>query len=270
LQIFHHLGIKISQEEKRELVRLGIKLKVEQPMRSGIMVGFEISEDDPRWKKISWLVADPTVTDLVYTKFSQLELREAQILEMMATSHTGYPQPLENFGFLSATYDLSNYCHTCGIGAHQVRPFRIKSVPSLKRRIMQLNWVYDEFFVAHEVWQTVFRPFDIDSWPVILHGTGEEIDSLVQIRIHHQATVEPEGASNCSCSVCGRSKAVRSLRGFAPAPMSSPASIFKSKEYYGSGSLAVNLVYVCSSLYSEIKKSNLRGVQFYPCQVPRP
>ena len=45
------------------------------------------------------------------------------------------------------------------IGAKQVSPFRMKESPNWGRRsILQMNWLFDEYFVKPEVWNAVFQP----------------------------------------------------------------------------------------------------------------
>jgi hypothetical protein len=266
MEIIHRFAIKTpSDNHIQEFSDLGIELtgRQEYPRVPPIHV-FEIPENDNRWPQAELLAADYKITEFVHTRFSRSELDEARAFCILATSHTGYPQPTENFGFLEATYDLSTYCRKCGTGCRQIRPFRIKSVPDLRRRIMQLNWVFDEFFVAHDVWAAVFQPLGIDRWPVLLDKTGDEVGSVVQLRIAHQVNVSREESIASCCPTCGRSKSQLSLRGFAPEPASVPAPIFRSVQYYGSGRQAFNRVFITSSLFALIKKNNLRGVEFYP------
>lgn len=61
---------------------------------------------------------------------------------MWAPSPRGYPQPEDKNGYLSATYDLADYCLRCGIGRKQSGPFRFKRAPALKNNsILQLRWI---------------------------------------------------------------------------------------------------------------------------------
>jgi hypothetical protein len=211
------------------------------------------------------LAARFQITYFTSTRFDESEIEGASALCMLASSHRGYPEPSEKFGFLEATFDLSNYCWSCGIGGRQIRPFRLKSAPNLKRSIMQLNWIFDEYFVARDVWAAVFEPLGIGCWPVVLDRTGYEIEPVVQLKISHQADLNLKDANNTVCVKCGTAKTQMDLRGFCPEPLTIPAPIFKSTQYFGSGGLAYNRVIVSSSLYKAIKESQLRGVQFYPC-----
>jgi hypothetical protein len=85
-------------------------------------------------------------------------------------------------------------------------------MPVLKRSILQLNWIFDEYFLARDVWTTVFEPLGIDCWPVLLHKSGEEIGSVVQLKISHHADLNLSESKTAACSTCGRMKTTMSLK----------------------------------------------------------
>jgi hypothetical protein len=268
LEIFHHYGIKLSTDEDRKAFsEVGIELEAGARLPwGGIIVGFDLGEYDERWLGAQQVLDKHKITDFSFTKFSKSEFESASSLCLMARSNRGYPQPEENFGYLSATYDLTDYCSKCGNGCLQIKLFRLRSVPVLKRSVMQLNWVFDEVFVSHEVWSEVFKPFGIECWPVIAHRSGRETDSVVQLKIEDRVQLRLKGSNGTDCPVCQRSKKLLDLIGFAPAPISMKGHICRSIQGFGSGAQAFNRVIVSHSLYREIKRAKLRGVQFYPCE----
>jgi hypothetical protein len=268
MEIMHHFGIKLSSEEDRQaFVDIGIALEPGARFRNGPeFTSLKIGEGDPRWKDARELAARFQITDFPSTRFDHSEIEAATALCMLATSHRGYPEPSEGFGFLDATFDLSDYCYKCGIGGRQIRPFRLKSAPVLKRSVMQLNWVFDEFFVARDVWSAVFEPQGIDYWPVVLASTGEVVHSVVQIKIDLQVNLKLQENNTTTCPHCSRSKRLFELKGFCPAPAEIPAPILKSSQYFGSDGAAFRRVLVSSSLRQEIKDKGLRGLDFYPCR----
>ena len=267
MQIVHHFGIRLTCDaEKQEFADIGIDLQTAYRAPSGnIITSFAIGEHDPRWLDARRVAAKFQITQFARTKFAQSEFDAATSLCMFASSHQGFPEPSEKHGFLSATFDLSDYCARCGIGRRQIRPFRFKSVPLLKRSIMQLNWIFDEYFVARDVWTAVFEPLGIACWPVVLDRTGEELESVIQIKISDHTDLILDEANSSVCPTCGRAKTKMDLRGFCPEPVTIPAPIFKSTQFFGSDSNATNRVLMSSSLYKEIKKDHFRGVEFYPC-----
>jgi len=267
VEILHHFGMKLSCDDERQgFVDLGINLEPAKPLPNGnIITSFEIGEHDPRWMAAQQLAAKFQITAFARTEFTESEIDAAKAICILASSQRGYPEPSEKRGFLAATFDLSDDCTKCGIGRRQIRPFRLKSVPVLKRSFMQLNWIFDEYFVARDVWTADFEPLGIGCWPVLLDRTGEEIESVVQLRISHHADLNLDESNATVCPTCGRTKTRMDLRGFCPEPASIPAPIFKSTQFFGSDSNAFNRVLISSSLYKEIKKDRLRGVEFYPC-----
>lgn len=182
----------------------------------------------------------------------------------------GYPQPESVPGFLAATYDLSAYC-PCGIGAIQKAPFRIARPPRWGRRsIMQLFWVHDEFFVTPALWSEVFRPFGIGKRPVILHQSGIELDSIVQLAIEADADANLNGVQSRACSFgqcSGRKYLPIESCGF-PEPVETPAPLFRSRQFFGDG--AYRIVWVTMPLYARLMKAQARGARFDFCKTPRP
>ncbi len=267
MEIVHHFGIKLAcDDERQEFVDIGIVLELGTLVPSGnIITSFDIGEHDPRWMAARRVAAKYQITDSIRTEFDQSELDKAGALCILASSQRGYPEPSEKRGYLAVTFDLSDHCIKCGIGRRQIHPFRLKSTPVLKRTIMQMNWIFDEYFVARDVWTAVFKPLGVDCWPVVLDRTGEEIESVVQLKISHHANLNLYAANATDCPMCGRTKTRMDLRGFCPEPVSIPAPIFKSTQFFGSDSNAFSRVLISSSLYKEIKKDRLRGVEFYPC-----
>ena len=267
VEIFHHFGIKISREADAQVfTNLGVQLDRGPKDMPGASIGsFEISEDEPQWPIVRSLAEKVKITDFVRTRFSNSELDGANVLCVLASAHRGYPQPSKKMGYLEETYDLSEYCRECGIGHRQIRPFRIKSKPASKHSVLQLNWVFDEFFVFRDVWEEIFKPFDIDCWPVVSDETGEVSKSIVQLRISHKADLKDDIDSNQTCHCCGRTKSPLSLRGFAPTPIDIPAPIFRSTQYFGNGGNAFNRLFITAPLYREAQLRELRGIEYYPC-----
>lgn len=267
MQFFHHFGLRVPSESvAREFSDLGIELqRGPQHTYGSFIASIDIGECDERWIAVREIAARYKITDFVTTKFSEEEINAANALCIFAKSHRGYPQPSRELGYLATSYDLSAFCAKCGTGLRQINPLRINFKPNLKHNIMQLNWIFDEFFVAREVWIEVFEPLGIGCWPVVFNKTGEEIESIVQLRVIHYADLNLNELNATVCAVCGKKKMSMDLRGFCPEPADIPAPMFRSTQVFGSDFNAFNQVLISSSLYKEIKMVRLRGVEFYPC-----
>jgi len=269
MKIMHHIGVRLEDEEERaKFLNIGVALEAGVTMPGGgIVTGVDIAEDDPNWQRLTALLSTRRNVDLVYPTFSPAELDDANFLRMWAPSPRGYPQPEDKKGYLSATYDLADYCPRCGIGRRQSGPFRFKSKPTLKdNSILQLNWIHDEYFVKRNSWEAVFKPLGIGMRPAVVHKTGVEIASIVQLDIKEVCDLSlDKGVSKKECSSCGRKKYSAIFRGFLPEPKDPAQPIFRSSQWFGSDALAFKLVIVSAALRRKIKEISFTGVAFHAC-----
>src|SRR5215831_10817776 len=183
MRIIHNISLNVDAQKERAFSEAGVALHPEGPpsLVAGLAT-FRISEDDPRWPEVRALMEAFQIMDVSWTRFSASELDSARFLVLGITRHQGYPQPDHDFGYRNITYDCSDFCEACGTGLRQIAPFRFLRPPTWgKKSVLQLNWVFDEYFVKPDVWRDVFKPLGVASLPVLLHKTGEVIDSVVQI-----------------------------------------------------------------------------------------
>ena len=258
MRIIHNISLSAREGERAEFLNAGVALPLG-------FTTFKIDEADPRWSDIKALVVKYRASDIAATTFAASELDEAEFLGVEPTWHYGYPMPDDDRGFLSATFDLTNYCEHCGIGKKQVAPFRIKRAPVWKKKsIFQLNWIFDEYFVKREVWSTIFDPFGIANRPVVLNKTGEEVPSVLQLDNQELVDLKLAGFPFAECEYCARKKYLP-IAGFCPKPASTKAMLFKSSQYFGSGANAYQMVLASNLLYKKIRDEGVRGVDFKPC-----
>lgn len=267
MKISHRITL---DERKAEMFRAaGIEVpRSDNPLVKAVT--FQITEDDPRWEKAARLVKQSGALDIQATTFSSAELASAKYLAVLPSWHCGYPQPENDFGYLQATYDLKEYCKTCGVGARQIASFRLKTPPQWGRKsIFQLNWVFDEYFVKPDVWDSIFRPLGIECRSVVLNKTGAVIDSVVQLEIADVIGLNMGDHPYVECSTCHRKKFDPRVVGFFPPPQEGTNSkLFKSTQYFGSGANAYRQVLCSNVLYKEVNDSKVAGVEFQPMQKP--
>ena len=199
MQIIHRISIASTPEIRSELAGMGVVVG------SNGLVSFELDERHEAWAEVQGWIARRSPVDVVTTKFSKQEIDEARWLTMVPDWHHGYPQPDElDFGYRRATYDLTNYCERCGVGLRQKAPFQMKGEPKWgKRGILQLNWVFDEYFVTPEVWASVFRLHGIECRPV-LNTKGDELKTVVQLVAQDEVGIATDGlpTEEVVCSKC--------------------------------------------------------------------
>lgn len=262
MKITHRVGFSATDGGSRDLLTsLGILFK-EQPL----VATFEIEESDVRWPAVQAWIERCKPSDITWTSFTRAEITAARWLALQATWHQGYPQPdEENFGYRQATYDLSGWCPACGIGMRQAAPFQMKKEPAWGRNsLLQLNWVFDEFFTTPDLWQSVFRPRAVGVCPV-LGPRGRELTTVVQLVVEETVPVVTEGLSDRRCADCGRLKYLPVTRGFFPKLTAAPVgSMVKTAEYFGSGGSAFQQILVNADIGKALTGAGAKGAALVP------
>lgn len=264
MRIVHRISLNTSATTKRELANLGVNVGIG-------LVTFEVDESHPQWPTLAQFVVAHEALDIVSTRTTHAERATAEWLEMAPTWHAGYPQPED--GYLTATYDLTGYCPSCGIGALQQAPFRMRGEPKWgSKGILQLNWVFDEYFVKPDVWEDIFRPRGVGSRSVLDCKSGTPLRTVVQCDFGSLASSQLDLGNHPfrRCSHCERVKFLPVNRGCFPAfaiPPSRP-SVMKSREYFGDGGQAFRAVIVSQDIYRAIHTARIRGCEFKPVCVP--
>ena len=260
MQIVHRVGITSTPEIRRELANLGIVVP-----DTGI-VAFDVDEANEHWPELQKWIARRHASDIPSTRFSSDEIEGATWLEMMPNWHQGYPQPNQaDFGYLQASYDLSDYCEECGMGLRQRAPFQMKSEPKWGRNgILQLNWIFDEYFTTPAVWNSLFRPHGV-SVRSVTNTKGLELKTVVQLAIEQEVGVTTTGLSSETCRRCSRTKYLPVQRGRFPALAEKPpAAVVRTRESFGSGRVADRRVIVSQGLAHDLRRQGIRGVSLRP------
>jgi hypothetical protein len=268
MQIIHKVTFEGTKAaEFRELGVNMVRISPESPLIN--MLQFTMAEDDSRWKKTHSIIKKLGALDFAETRFTPYEFDRAQFLAVLPSWHHGYPQPEEDFQYKKTTYDLSHYCSACQIGARQVAPFQMKRPPIWgEKSVLQLNWVFDEYFVKPETWKRVFERFGIKCRPVLQHPSGQEMETVVQLDISERAELLMESYPRVQCQRCG-TRSYLHVNGFFPSPAATGQHLFKSLQWFGDGSVPVQAVVVSQPLYRAIQDAKIRGLEFQACLPPQ-
>lgn len=258
MRIVHRVSLHATPEVVAELAAAGIAAG------TGLQT-FEIAESDPRWPRVAELVERHEAVDLVRTDFTARECEQAPALQLIPTWHHGYPMPDEDEGYLSATFDLAEYCASCGIGLRQKAPFRMIREPRWGvRSILQLNWVFDAFFVTPSLWRAAFEPAGIGARPVLDERGTRELSTVVQLDIPSIAPVSGLPSQGSPCVACGRRKHLPWVRGpFPPVDLGGGHAV-KTNAWFGSGASAWRAIVISGDLYRRLRALRVRGVGFVP------
>lgn len=202
---------------------------------------------------------------IAYSDFTNLERNDAEI-SVKVTGHTfGYPMPNLDFGYRLLTYDLSLYCESCGVGLKQKDSFRLKNVPKEgKKEFFGIGWVFDEYFVQRKIYDEVFKPLEIDCREVLSYKKDQPFESTVQLIIPESTEeLNYNSFSFEECNKCGRIKYQAMPLDFYPKPNEIIAPIFKSYEYFGSGSSAFKRIFVTKDLRDKLIKLKVDNLNWY-------
>jgi hypothetical protein len=262
MKIIHRVSASANEAHFNELQQAGI----EPNIIGGDLHSFDIDEGHISWPIVEKLIRDWKAVDVPRTEFSAGELKKAALLQMGPSWHHGYPQPDEAFGYVELTYDTTQYCATCGIGAFQKAPFRMSREPRWgMRKTLQLNWVFDEFFVTPQAFETVFKPFGIENLPVFHHKNGLVLATVLQLVVPRKtdSPIATVGLPTEQCATCRRTKFTPVTRGRFPyVSIPKGVHIAKTKEYFGSGGSAWQAIIISAELYAAITTQKLRGADF--------
>lgn len=271
MRIVHRLVI--SKEWSNDFAKFGINLKEHEDTvtASAGAVVVTLDEAHQKWPQIQVLLGQTDSLDQIDTKFSPAELSAAPFVCFKSKSFSGFPEPSDDFGYLAVTYDLKDYCETCGVGERQNAPFRmIREVQWGRRKTTQMNWLHGEIFVPPKIWEDVFKPFGIACNPVLNKRGNHELQSVVQVVIDQTSHFEmPKALTTETCPTCGRLKYNPFNRAFWPLPSATEAKIFRSFEYFGSGGESYRYMFASSDLYRKMVEHGL-NCRFWPCGFPDP
>lgn len=232
------------------------------------LVSLEISESNSAWPIVLEASRTWNVIEQITTKFTPSEFRNASHMNMVSSWHYSYPMPDDDSGYLAITYDGNSGCNKCGIGLRQKSPFRMKGEPKWGRnQILQLNWVFDEFFVTPEAFEAVFKPFGLNSREVIHHKSDRPLKSVLQLATDSFQNVPLAIGRSFDeyCSKCGRGKFHMHSKGFFPKlGCTTNEDFLKSNEFFGSGGSAWRALVVSAEVYKAMMAFKLKGVTFIP------
>jgi hypothetical protein len=265
VRVHHTITFLDNQLTAKRAASLRAQLELRGLVKRGnSLLNFTILEDQTLWPEVAAILLEYPALDLTWTEFSPAELRVAQWVELRATSHHGYPMPDEDFGYLAATFDLREYCSACGVGAVQNAPFRLRSEPRWgRRRVLQLNWAFDVFFVDAVLYQSAFAPLGVRARPVLHHRSGKVLPTVVQlVPDHDEMVLALTDAPTETCESCGRVKHLPLGRRQHHIQHTLPGQFVRSHQVFGSGASAHRLVVASNALYQAILHSGTRGLSY--------
>jgi hypothetical protein len=181
------------------------------------------------------------------------------------------------------------------MGGVQRIPFRFRSEPKARHsQFLQLNWVFDEFFVRPEVVAGVQQAGITGAAfrPAVYHKTGQILATVQQLMAMTALSpaLDSFGLQTVTCKpnneegparsdggelryppdypYCGRVKYhwPKTLR-FRREPFGAAPDFVKSSEWFGSGGSAARATLVSERFVGMIEKHHWRGVTWDPVEL---
>lgn len=207
------------------------------------------------------------------------------LFQVLARGHHGYPQPEDDYHGLT----FRDFCLRCGFHGPQIAPFRFKrSQRAAHSSFLQLNWVFDAFFVHPDVASdlTTAGISGVSFGPALDHRTGGELSDRVQLLT--SAIISCAETSRLPAVTCRPHNEESGFDFFAGRKRYAPATpycgavkyhpptslainsgaledapdLFQTSEWFGSGGSAYRLT-LCSERFVELAhQRGWRGLEF--------
>mgnify|MGYP001033208759 CR=1 FL=1 len=244
--------------------------------KESLALEFIVSENDELFPLSQSLVARYNILEQVGVHFDEHDFEVAEWFYIVAGEYQ-YPMgENEDSDYTEVTYDLSNYCHKCGMGKMQNNPFRLKR--DFKQRTNQflgLHYVFGTIFIRPPAKEILTKEgfTGIDYEHPLFAGSKEPIKTVYQMKVNKiiqpglvQAWQE-SGKGYVICPLCQskkslfpRREAIRFVRSVFPDSF----DVVQSNEHFGSGLSANRLTLVSKRFYNVVQKYKLKGLAFTP------
>lgn len=272
MEIWHHIGFGKVDNIDAELDSLQINYKRTPPDREAFnyVITFDILETDSRWPQVDVIVRWKHAVNLVYTTFTEDEIRAAEWSRLEPSFEQGYPQPEGTW--VATQHNYRSFCRKCGADFVQVTPFRILKEPSMTRfDFMSLYWTHALFATPHvvELFDSAgARGYEV--WDVLINKTKSPAQEIKQVYIPGvtaQGLEDVDSLRPMVCPQCGFTKYDYHKRGYMPYrrdALPAGVDIIQSCEWFGSGANAFREIFVSNKVATLILDHKLRGADLLP------
>jgi hypothetical protein len=241
----------------------------------GRLVILEIYEDDERWLHVKRLISQFGLSDTVGTHFEKEDYEMANWFVVSAREY-GYPQPESNFGYLSESYQLVDFCKFCGVGKTQNKYFQLKtSMSEVKSDIFGINWVHDALFMKDEL-KTVYESSGVKGLEyiqVIQNKDKIPFDNFFQIQPSNKLKGGVD-AYNLNTELCQNHQSSQTsikynypmIGGITIDEKLFPTDVdlVQMKDWFGSGGDAHQPILCSRKFYELVKENKWKKVGFTP------
>lgn len=286
-----HRYLTFSKSDKltKLLDKLTVKYNVTQKSLDAsthyYALEFHLYEDNPKFSEIKAAIDTFKIIPQIGTTYEKEDISNAEWF-LATTGQYQYPQPESDFGYLTKTFNLDNYCKLCGVGKKQIAPYRLKTEPKqYNNQFWGIHWEFEAIFVRQET-KKILEKEKIKSIRFsnpVLHKNNTPIEGFYQLHIdtllnngfdnyntktitckaNNEENLNTDPNSKC----CGRVKFHHPMIGgylFNKNIFNADFDIIESSEYFGSGGSAGRLQIVSKRFKDIVDKHKLKGLSFIP------
>lgn len=272
MKVIHRVTFNTKKHKKNKKLLLKCGIKLEEVPEINICT-FEVSEDDRSWPEVSKMLEVEQLTPLTRTEFTKNEILSADWVRVWCNNIKGYPMPDLDSTWKEVSFDKGLICPTCGMNRKQIAPIRLKNEPKIGRNnFVSIFWIF-ELFALPEVIDTMNLAgiSGFETLPPIHYKSLKDLVSVKQLKIKHELdeSIIDDNLTRTSHS-CGHNRYIGLSRGmykYNKKAFEGMPDLVKSKEWFGDGLQATQLILASSKFVELYYKNKWKGLSFSPIKL---
>jgi len=185
----------------------------------------------------------------------------------------GYSYPFDIYPYYKDIFEVENTDENYGLlRGKQIGLYSLEGEPKWgKNGIASANYIEDAFFVTPEIYESIFKPLNINYLPVLNYKTGKNLKTVVQLL--------QQGISQSKLNINNSQikeaitvkkwdlrKYILKNDDYYPSFINSPEGLdfFYTQEYFGDGGYNQRNTIISQKLYQILKNNHIKGLTYYP------
>jgi len=276
MKIIHRVCISTTGNVgvRKKIEELGIHMKPSGYGRHILLNYFDISEDDPRWAKVTQVLSSSAIrSTTTRTVFTEEEIASAEWVRIGPDFVLGYPMPALDGSWRDTSFNAGEECSVCGIGRKQTAPIHLKGDPRLgKNDFMAINWTFD-FFARLEVFGVLSERGveGVEPAPAIHDGLLAPIETIKQLKVleeHSPCIIDDNLVRDQKpCEHVKYNLLTRGKLKFSRDVFNNVPDLVRTHEWFGSGHMAFQLVLASAKFVTIYMERGWKGLLLYPVDL---
>jgi len=280
MKIIHRATFSCKLDKKcfRKFTKLGIEPWTCGPAEFSSVRFFDISEDDPRWPKVSEIIKKNKIPTLARAEFTKEEILSAEWVWISPVyfEDESFPEPHLDDSWKKMSFDYENECPDCGVGLRQKAPIRLKGEPNLKNNdFMSVFWAYPIFArpeVLNTLMENKIEGFEIS--PVINHSSNTALETVKQMRVIDELLpcIIPDNLQreHRRCTHIKYYGISHVMLTYPKANFINLPDLIRSGEWFGTGYAANQLILASAKFIKVYMENGWKGLSLAPIRLIQP